>query len=93
MAFLNKPKTKIRMNNRGSYVFLFSSSEEIKTDKKKKVAAHTYNANGDVEHLDHTSRFLFHRSPGFFFPVVIVSSLNFVFLAFMDYLLLIRLFH
>ena len=66
VAFLNKPKTKIRMNNTDSYVFLFSSSEEIKTDKKKKVAAHTYNANGDIGHLDHTSRFLFHRSPGFF---------------------------
>ena len=85
VAFLNKPK--IRINNSDSYVFLFSSSEEIKTDKKKKRGAHTHNANGDVGHLDHTSRFWFHRSPWFFSLLLSFFSLNFVFLALMDNLL------
>ena len=45
--------------------FCFHQARKSKQTRKK-IVAHTHNANGDVGHLDHTSRFLFHRSLWFF---------------------------
>ena len=66
--------------------FCFHQARKSKQTRKK-IVAHTHNANGDVGHLDHTSRFWFHRSPWFFSLLLSFFSLNFVFLALMDYLL------
>ena len=80
LAVLNRLKT--RMKNMDSEVFLFSSSKEIKTDRKKKyIAAHTHHANADVGRSDHTCYFLFHFSRDFF-SVVVASFLHFQFFLF-----------
>ena len=93
LAVLNR--LKIRMKNMDSEVFLFSSSKEIKTDRKKYIAAHTHHANADVGRSDHTCYFLFHFSHDFF-PVVVASFLHFQFFLifflffYMDFSLLFR---
>ena len=62
---------------------------EIKTDRKKYIAAHTHHANPDIGCLDHIWCFLFHFPP-WFFPCCFhfFSSLLRVFFFLMDFYLL-----